>query len=406
MKLTKDSLRQLPLPADADKSDVIYFDDDLKGYGLRFRGSRASWIIQYRNVAGSTRRKTIGDARKLDEKDARKVAKADLATITLGGDPQAVKEDSRARAKLTLGGQADRYLEMVKPDLRPNTYNAYERYLTKHWKPLRGRAVHTIQRRDVATRVGELIKEHGAFSAARAKQALSAFFAWAIREGIADANPVIGTNDPIAGKLSRDRVLDESELRAIWNACGEDDFGRIVRLLMLTGGRRDEIGGLRRSEIDFERGVMNIPGARTKNKHQLTLTLPETAMQILRTAPRREGRELFFGGRGGSFGAWSYSTLALNKRLAEIGNKLAPWRIHDIRRSVATHMAEQGIQPHIIEAILNHRSGHKAGVAGVYNRATYEREIKSALAQWADRLRSIIEHSPRTVVSLETARRA
>jgi integrase len=407
MKLSKETIAALPLIEDNGKADVIYFDDDLKGFGIRFRaGGKATWLIQYRDTAGNTRRNTIGDARKLEEREARKAAKTRLAAVTLGGDPQAEKEEARTRAKLTLGEQADRYLAGEQPNLRPNTFNGYKRYLTIQWKPLRGRPVHTITRRDVAARIGEIVQEHGPFSAARAKQTLSAFFAWLIREGIVDANPVIGTNNPVAGKDARDRVLTEDELRTVWNACQDDDFGRIIRLLMLTGARRDEIGGLRWSEVGLKTGVLRIPGSRTKNHHELTLTLPATALAIIESIPRREGRGFIFGGRGGAFSAWSYSMLALEKRIAEIGKPLPSWRIHDIRRSVATHMAELGTQPHIIEAILNHQGGHKAGVAGIYNRATYEREIKSALALWADHLRTIVTGEERTVIVLDSARRA
>src|SRR5206468_1004171 len=134
--------------------------------------------------------------------------------------------------------------------------------------------------------------------------------------------------------------------------------------------------GLRWSELDLGRALMTIPGSRTKNHHALQLTLPAQAVAILEAAPRRAARDFVFGGRGGAFSAWSYSTIALNNRIAEMqGGPLAPWRIHDIRRTVATGMAEIGVQPHIIEAVLNHRGGHKAGVAGVYNRATYGPEI-------------------------------
>ena len=108
--------------------------------------------------------------------------------------------------------------------------------------------------------------------------------------------------------------------------------------------------------------------------------------------PEREGRDFFFGGGDGAFAAWSYSKLALDGRIAEMqGAPIAAWRIHDIRRTVSTGMAEIGVQPHIIEAVTNHRSGHKAGVAGIYNRATYEAEIKDALARWAVRLDLIVQ---------------
>jgi integrase len=191
---------------------------------------------------------------------------------------------------------------------------------------------------------------------------------------------------------TRDRVLTDPELRAIWQACGENDFGWIIRLLMLTGARRDEIGGLCRSEVDLDKGLLEIPGGRTKNHHPLQLSLPSVAVSILESVPQREGRDSFFGGGEGPFGAWSYSTLTLGARIAEMqGAPIAAWRIHDIRRTVATGMGELGVQPHIIEAVLNPRSGHKGGVAGVYNRATYESEIKRALALWESHLISVVE---------------
>lgn len=316
MRFTAAEIRRLPLAADKGKADLIYFDDDLPGFGLRIRsGGKRSWIIQYRNSAGNTRRQTLGDVRTLDLEKARRAAKARLATVTLGGDPQAEKLEARNRAKITLGSIADRYLEFKKLTLRPSTYKADQRYLTHHWKPLRGVPLHAIKRMDVAARLGELVKAHGSTAAARARSTLSALFTWAMREGVADENPVIGTNDPAAGIPSRDRVLGRDEIRVIWNNCRDDDFGRIVRLLLLTGCRREEIGGLEWAEVNFDSGVMTIPGRRTKNHRTLSLTLPAVALDILQSAPRREDRKFVFGERGGAFSAWSYSTLALSSRV-------------------------------------------------------------------------------------------
>jgi integrase len=162
---------------------------------------------------------------------------------------------------------------------------------------------------------------------------------------------------------------------------------------MLLGARRNEIGGIRWSEVDLHAGTLSIPGARTKNSHPLELPLPPVAVEILHSAPRREGRDFIFGNRGGAFSAWGYVTLALNARIlvATQGKPLAAWTLHDIRRSVATHMAESGIEPHVIEQILNHRSGHKRGVAGTYNRSSYERQVRMAIMLWADRLHEIVE---------------
>jgi integrase len=398
MLFMRETIAVLPMPT--GKSDHFEWDDELPGFGIRLRASGTrTWIVQYR-VNGRTRRESLGDARKIDLNAARAAAKKKFAKVVLGADPAAEKAEARAKAAVTFGPLADQYLVLKKPTVRKNTYVADKRYLEGYWKPLRGSSIEGITRRVVAARLNQIVSEHGATAAARARQSLSGFFSWAIREGIAESNPVIGTNDPASHIDARDRVLTDAELRAIWAACQEDDFGRIIKLLMLTGARRDEIGGLQWTELALDRGLLSIPGSRTKNHHQLNLTLSDAALSILRTAPKRAARDYVFGERGGAYSAWSYSTLALNARIIEQGAAIAAWRIHDIRRTVATGMAELGVAPHIIEAILNHRGGHKAGVAGIYNRATYDAEIKRALAVWADHLRAIMEQKEPTVVPL------
>jgi len=399
MEFTKEAIAALTLPA--GKSDHIHFDDELPGFGVRLRtGGKRVWIVQYR-AHGRQRRETLGDLRKIDLKAARAAAQKRFHEIALGGDPQGAKAEAKARAAVTMGPLADQYLEVKKPKVRANTYVADHRYLKTYWKPLRALAVNSITRRHVAARLAEIAATHGATAAARARQSLSAFFAWLIREGLAETNPVTGTSDPADHIRSRDRVLSDTEMRAIWLACLDDDFGRIVRLLMLTGARRDEIGGLRWSEVELDNGKLEIPGDRTKNHRSLLLELPGQAIDILRRAPRRADRDLIFGGGAGPFSAWSYSTLTLGARIATMqGGPLTPWRIHDVRRTVATGMAELGVQPHIIEAILNHASGHKRGVAGVYNRATYEKEKRLALEIWAEHLAAVVNNRTLKVVPL------
>jgi integrase len=218
---------------------------------------------------------------------------------------------------------------------------------------------------------------------------------------LVEANPTIATENPVEGAEARDRTPTPEEIRSIWSACGDDDFGRIVRLLLLTGARRDEIGGLKWSEVNMETAVMTIPGERTKNGRDLVLTLPPMAMEIIASAPHRAGREYLFGNRGGAFSAWSYNTLAFNSKITTAeGAPLEAWRLHDLRRTLSTGMHELGVQPHIVEAVLNHVGGHKGGVAGTYNKATYEREIGAALALWADHIRTLIEGGERKVVAL------
>ena len=206
-------------------------------------------------------------------------------------------------------------------------------------------------------------------------------------EGLVEANPVIGTNR--SEEKPRERVLDPAELRLIWNALRDDDTGAIMKLLMLTGQRAGEIAGLRWSEIRDD--AIMLPGERTKNHRPHTVPLSQAARDIIAKQQRHEGRDLIFG-REGRYNGWSYGTAAINKRIAEVaGRSLPHWTPHDLRRSFATHAAEIGIQPHIIEAVLNHVSGHKGGVAGIYNRATYEPEKRTALERWAAHLLAIVE---------------
>jgi integrase len=211
------------------------------------------------------------------------------------------------------------------------------------------------------------------------RASLSAFFNWCIKEGLLDLNPVTGTAEA-AVNGSRERVLTDTELQAVWHSLGTDQFGDIIRLLILTGQRREEMGGLRWTEVDWDRGLIVLPPERTKNNRLHEFPMSPQVRAILERQPRRPGRELIFGIGDGGFGGWTRAKARLDERSGVIG-----WTIHDARRSAATMMADKlGILPHIIEAILNHVSGHKAGVAGIYNRAKYLDEMRDALNKWAD----------------------
>jgi integrase len=188
-------------------------------------------------------------------------------------------------------------------------------------------------------------------------------------------------------------VLTDGELAELWAALGNDQFSDIVRLLILTGQRREEIGGLLWSEIDFDRALIALPPERTKNKRQHELPLSTQASAILQRQSRRKGRDFVFGLGNGGFSGWSDCKARLdNAILIKRGHKAKPmphWCLHDLRRTVATGTAELGVQPHIIEAVLNHVSGHKAGVAGIYNRARYVGEMRDGLQRWAEHVERI-----------------
>jgi integrase len=389
MRFTRPSVSRLVLPP--GKTEQIVFDESLPGFGIRIRaGGKRTWVAQYR-VGRQQRRTTIGSVETVDLEDARRRAKEILAKVQLGGDPQTEKSESRSRAALTLGPVADSYLEAYAADrLKPKTLADTRRYLRVSWKPLHGLPIGKIDRKTVAAHLAEIAKQSGQVTANRARASLSAVFSWAMREGIAEANPVIGTNRA-ADEVSRDRVLSDDELAAVWKACSDDDYGRIVRLLILTGQRREEVGGVTGSEIDFARARWILPRERTKNGLPHEVPLSGAAIAILRAAPYSSSRDQLFGEGRGSFQGWSKAKTALDRRIRANGLSIMPWRLHDLRRTTATRMAELGILPHVVEAVLNHISGHRAGVAGVYNRALYSDEKRTALNTWAAFVSSIVQ---------------
>ena len=177
--------------------------------------------------------------------------------------------------------------------------------------------------------------------------------------------------------------MTDDELVAVWIAAPTSDFGRIVKLLMLTGQRREEIAALQRSEIGD--GVLALPAARTKNSRSHDVPLSPQALTVLGDQPQRVGREHVFGEGEGGFSGFSRAKDRLDK-----ASGVTDWTLHDLRRTMATRMADLGVQPHVIEAILNHVSGHKAGVAGVYNRSTYAAEKRSALDLWGAHVQTLL----------------
>lgn len=386
MRFNRQSVAALVLPA--GKPYVIHWDEALPGFGVRINPTGKVWVVQYR-VSGKSRRETIGKIGIVSLDEARETARKTLARVQLGGDPKAEKAEIKARKAVTLGAVADRYLTHSRGRLKPRSYEEVERHLVKHWSLLREAPISAIRRAEVAERLEEIAHASGPIASNRARAALSALFSYAMGIGLAEANPVVGTIK-VGEEITRDHVLTDKESAAIWHACRETDHGRIVRLLLLTAQRRDEVADMSWSEIDVNRAIWTIPRERTKNGLAHEVPLSEAAMDIVRGTPRQERRDLIFGEGRGGFSGWSKSKKRLDDRIATMGVPVRPWRLHDLRRTAATRMGDLAVQPHVVEAVLNHVSGHKAGVAGVYNRATYGAEKRAALTIWADHVRALV----------------
>lgn len=373
MRLTNQSALAVRLPAGRDR--IVVFDDDLPGFGLSLsKGGSRMWVVQYRNALGQSKRESLGKVGLLSASDARRAAGERLARAKLGEDPHAEKVKAKARAAVTFGAVVEPYLEAVGPGLRPAYLAEAGRYLRTTWKPLHKLPLHTVGRPEITEHLTKIRNETGPHAANRARAALSAHFAWLVGTGKAETNPVMGVPKP-APEVRRARVLSEDEIARVLKACRDDDFGRVVRLLLLTGQRRDEVADMAWTEVDLAAGLWSLPGERVKNGQDHDVPLSAPALQILAGTERIEGRPLVFGQGDGGFQGFSRAKAALDKRSGVTG-----WRLHDLRRTAATVMGDRlKVLPHVIEAVLNHISGHKAGVAGIYNRALYATEKREAL---------------------------
>jgi integrase len=399
VKLTASAVRTLKLPPGV--TDKVFFDEDLPGFGLRVRASGVhTWMIQYA-IAGRTRRVVLGLLSALDPGKARATAKNLLAQLRLGRDPAAEKAAARVRAAETFGALLPHFLERQMARLKPRSYQETERHLTTHAKAFHGFPIEGIARRTIAARLAEIAKRSGPAASNRVRASLSAYFTWAAREGYIDANPVAFTNKAIENG-ARGRVLSDDELRIVWLALGDDEYSTILKLLLLTGARRDEIGSLRWSEIDPENAVITLPPERTKNKREHLIPLSELVLAILKAQPQRieaDGtpRDHVFGkGAGHGYQGWSKSKAELDADIAKARHgKALDWRLHDFRRSLSTSLHDRfRVPPHVVEAILGHISGHKAGVAGTYNKALYLDERRRALERWGAHIMGLVNGTP------------
>jgi len=393
VKLTATSIRSLALPEGI--RDKTFFDDDLAGFGVRLRaGGSKTYVVQYK-IGSKHRRLPLGAVDAIDLGKVRGTAKDLLAAVRLGRDPAGEKLEQRQKVSTTFNSLLPRFLARQRARLKPRSYAETDRHLAVHCKPLHGKAIESIDRRAIAIRLGEIAEANGPVAANRTRASLSAFFAWLLREGIIETNSVLNTNKSVENG-ARERLLSDDELAAIWRACGDDQYSTIVKLLCLTGARRDEIGGLRWSEIDLDRALITLPPSRTKNRREHIIPLSPAVVPLLQAQERRldaDGtpRDLVFGFGARGWQDWSGSKADLDERIAEAqGAALADWRLHDFRRVMSTTMHERlGVMPHVVEACLAHISGHRGGVAGVYNQAAYLDLRRSALEKWADHVAAL-----------------
>jgi integrase len=353
------------------------WDEKVCGFGVRRQRRGVFYYVRARHQGRQIMHSIGRHGAPWTVETARAKALELLGTLASGTSPFA-----QSLGGETFGAEIERYLVRKQASLAPRSYVETVRHLRVYALPLHKLPLGDIDRRTIAVLLGQIETSSGATSRNRLRSSLSAFWAWAIAEGLCETSPVTGTAKAELGP-SRDRVLTQEELRKLWHTLTDNRFSEIVRLLLLTGARRNEIGNLTWDEIDLTRKLIVLPPDRTKNGRGLELPLSHQALAVIDRTPRRNSSACLFSDANG-FKGWNQDKARLDQRL-----RIAPWRLHDLRRSAATQMAELGTLPHIIEAVLNHQSGHKASVAGIYNRAKYTDEMRAALQRWADHLEKI-----------------
>jgi len=379
----------------------VFWDDDIAGFGIRIReGGSRTWVYRYRR--GSKQRSMkLGSAKSVPLGVARENAKKLAGQVAIGGDPALNIQTANLAADNTFEVLANQYLEARKSKWRPKSYNQITRHLLKYAKPLHRLPITAVSQRNIANLLTEITTESGEATSNRLRSTLCSLFSWVIKEGIRLPEGNVASYTNKHQEKSRDRVLTDAELKTIWKACPDSDFGAIIKLLILTGQRANEIGGLCWDEVHDEQIVL--PSRRTKNKRAHVVPLSDPTRAILEQF-RADGRTHVFGRiDSAGFDGWGYAKRTLDTQIAKDGKPSEHWTVHDLRRTVATRMAELGVQPHIIEAVLNHVSGHKGGIAGVYNRATYDKEKREALNLWAEHVTAMVEGRKAKVLPLKRA---
>jgi integrase len=236
-------------------------------------------------------------------------------------------------------------------------------------------------------------------------------FRWLLRHRRVRGNPCQGVERPGAPP-PRERALSSDEVRWFRRGCDElgAPYGALLQFLLLTGARLAEVTGMRRDELSEDGAVWTVPGERAKNHRPNLLPLPAQVRGILAALPRVEG-ELVFSYTGRPLTGFSRVKAKLDAEMRAAAREedpaavIPPWRVHDLRRTCSTGMHALGVAPHIVEAVLNHVSGARAGVAGVYNVAEYRAEKQEALRRWAQHVAGVVSGKPADVVNFPRGRR-
>jgi integrase len=383
MRLTDMTVKALAVPPNGQRT---YYDDTVPGFGCRVSksGSR-SFVVQHGRSRQLT---TIGRYPIISLAVARQRAKEILAERVLG--------KHRAPTHVSFGQAVDTFIETH--EARATTTAELKRLLTRHFLPkLRLEPLERVLTHDL-TRIIDKIAADRPSEARHAYKAASALFNWAARRRMIEHSPLHGLMPPKAAP-SRERVLTDEELGIVLGKAlaYPSSLGWIVRLLILTGQRRGEIGGLRRSFIDPTARTITWPGDAVKNGRTHTIPYGDLAAAVIEAVPHEH--DLLFPARGTedrSYCGWSKTGLSF---IASSG--IPHWTLHDLRRTYASGMQRLGVRVEITEKLLNHASGSFAGIVAVYQRHSYAAEMREAVELWERHVAKLLDGLKHTAIASE-----
>ncbi len=403
--LTDRTLKSLTTERSLPKARRETPDGKIRGlYFVQQPTGAASWAFRYR-FFGSPRKLTIGPYPGIDLKNARDRAGAALVEIAKGIDPTFEKKKARAAARVPtdlaiIDDVVARFIKRYAIEkTRKSSWKETERILQKEivarWK---GRPLASVRRADVHALLDEIFDRGAPIMANRTLAALRRMCAWAVERDIISESPCSGVKAP-AAERSRDRILSDEELRLVWRGCDVIGwpFGPIMKLLILTGQRREEVAAMRWSELDLEARIWTLPKERTKNGVEHAVPLSDAAIEIIGALPKVHGLPGFVFTMNGETSVAGFSNA--KERIdayivGALGEAPARWTLHDLRRTFASGCARLGISLAVIEKILNHTSGSFAGIVGVYQRHSFADEKLAALEAWARFVAELVNGGP------------
>lgn len=376
-----------------------------------------SWALRYR-FAERPKKYTLGQFPAVPLAEARDLARDALVRIARGSDPAAERAakvaENQAARDAVVRQVRDRF-ETVADEfftryLAPKNRSADEskRIIDTVLVPAWGaRPVTEIVKRDVIELLDSIMDRGTPYMANRVLALTRKMFNWLADErGVIESSPVTGVKAP-GKEESRDRVLDDAELVLVMAAADLMGwpFGPLVKVLALTGQRRDEVAGMRWQDVDLSRSVWTIPAHVAKNGRIHDVPLAPSVVEIIKALPRIGDLYMFSTTRTTPVSGFSRAKIKLDSIVAESrgGEPVPEWRLHDLRRTTASGMAQLGIAPHVVEKVLNHSSGTIKGVAAVYNRHEYLEERRRALEAWANKVESLTKSLACNVVPFRKA---